>query len=74
MPLDGFADKVKKLAFEGQSPLITKERAISGDDGQIANKPIGLFKNRRSNSYFKEAGAPSWNEESQELSNSRSVS
>lgn len=34
---------------------------------------MGLFKNRRSNSYFKDANDPSWNE-SQELSNSRSAS
>ena len=74
MPLDGFADKVRKVAFEGQTPPVTKERAISGDEGQTAEKLMGgLFKNRRSNSYFQDTGNPSWNE-SQELSNSRSVS
>ena len=35
VPLDGFADKVRKVAFQGRLQNQGKERAISGDGCEI---------------------------------------
>ena len=81
MPLDGFADKVRQVAFAGQTPPFTKERAVSGDCGDKSliqnlpdSKPQGKYLNRRSNSYFKDANSPSWNESPSQGLSGQSIS